>query len=387
MDSVPTSGNIFESEPACILAGIYHDPEFGDIESKSYFRIGLPSNRNLPNDAVYDSIQLVLAYTNYYAGDTLVPNTIHVHRLDQTLKAREDGYLYNKSSFAYNPGVLGMKTFLPTPFGPDSVKITLDSTFGRAIFDMMMDDDERISILENFLNYLKGVVITGETGNDMLLGFKITDAVPVMRMYYHHFDFETLYKEVDFPMVYADLQFNQIAIKNPLVDFPVVQKDKLPAVLTGNATYVQGGTGIVTRIEIPYLRNILTLHENVKVLGAELVLEPVRNTYKEFPLAEKISLFYSDKLNRRISPVYSSNSNFVQVADLVIDDIFQEETYYTFEVTNFVNYKLSEASDDIPALLLMISPESIYKTVDRVVLGSQKNAETKITLKIYYMNY
>jgi hypothetical protein len=208
-----------------------------------------------------------------------------------------------------------------------------------------------------------------------------------MRMYYHHFDFETLYKRVDFPMAYADLQFNQVAIKNPLVEFPGQQKDKLPAVLTGNVTYVQGGTGIVTRIEIPYLRNILTLHENLKVLGAELVLEPVRNTYTEFPLPEQISLFYSDKLNRRGTPVYNTNSSFIQVADLVIDDIFQEETYYTFDVTDFINFKLSEASDDIPALLLMISPENIYKTVDRLVLGSQKNAESKITLKIYYMNY
>ena len=387
LDSIPTSGNIFESGPGTVLAGNYHDPEFGDIESKSYFRLGLPLNRNLPNDAVYDSVQLVLVYNNYYAGDTLDANTIHVHRLDQSLKARTDGYIYNTSSFAYNPEVLGMKTFSPRPFGRDSLKITLDSTFGRAIFDMMMDKDERITNLENFLNYLKGVVLTGEAGNGVILGFKISDAVPLMRLYYHYFDFETLYKQVDFPVIYSDLQFNQIAVKNPLVDFPVLQKYKMPAVLTDNTTFVQGGTGIVTRIEIPYLRNILSLHENIRVLGAELVLEPLRNSYRDVPLAEQISLFYTDKLNRRGTPVYTSNTNFIQVANLVIDDIFQEETHYTFDVTDFVNFKLSEESDDIPALLLTISPEDFYKTVDRVILGSQKNTENKIKLKIYYMNY
>jgi hypothetical protein len=49
--------------------------------------------------------------------------------------------------------------------------------------------------------------------------------------------------------------------------------------------------------------------------------------------------------------------------------------------------KIAEATDDIPALLVTVTPYEIYTTADRLVLGSQSNSDSKVKVKLYYMNY
>jgi hypothetical protein len=125
----------------------------------------------------------------------------------------------------------------------------------------------------------------------------------------------------------------------------------------------------------------------MQILRAELVLEPVRNTYKIIQLPPRISLFQSDKYNRFGAPVLNQNTGTALVGNLVIDDEYQEGTSYTFDITNFIQTKITEETDDIPALLITITPNDIYRTADRLILGSQINSDSKITLKVYYMNY
>ncbi len=72
---------------------------------------------------------------------------------------------------------------------------------------------------------------------------------------------------------------------------------------------------------------------------------------------------------------------------LVIDELYQEETSYTFDVTSFIQSKITEETDEIPALLITVTPNDIYTTTDRLVLGSQDNSDSRVKLKIYYMNY
>jgi hypothetical protein len=367
---------------------MYHDPELGDIGSTSYFRIGLPGNQTLPHGAVYDSIRLVLVDNNYSIGDTLSPITLNVHRLTQPLKTREDGYLYNTSSFAYSPDLLGSVSFVPRPKSQDTLHISLDDNFGNELFDLLKNKDDRILNSDNFFNYFKGVALTYDESDNTILGFSILGTLPAIRLYYHYSDFTVLHKILDFTISSpATLQFNHFSIHNPTEAWPAKQSEKLAARMTDNKTFVEGGTGLVTRFEIPYLKNLSELYQNMQILRAELILEPARDTYKNIKLPEKISLYYSDRLNRFVSPVLVPATGNVQQGTLVVDEVFQEETSYTFNITDFISSKLTEESDDIPALLLSISTDELYKTADRLVLGSQLNRNNKIKLKIYYMNY
>jgi len=386
LDSLRTSG--LDDGQGAVVVGKYLDPEIGDISASSYFKLALPGTRAVPATAVYDSLILIMVNNNYNIGDTLRPLTIHVHRVEQTIKVREDNYLYNTSKFTYSTEPLGSRTFKPRPNTPDrdTISVHLSDELGNELLQLFLDKDERIIQLDNWLSYFKGLTIQSDLSDEAMVGFTTSSTVPVMRLYYHYINFTSISAFRDFPINTID-QFNHFEISNALVNLPNSQKDKLPSRLTDKQSYIQAGTGIVTRLEIPYLKNLLALHQNMQILRAELILEPVRNTYKTIALPAKISLFQSDKYNHFGSPVLNMNTGSTLVGNLVIDYEYQEETSYTFDITNFIQTKITEATDDIPALLITITPVEIYTTADRLILGSQINSESKITLKVYYMNY
>jgi hypothetical protein len=388
LDSLRTSG-LPDGEGA-IVVGKYHDPEIGDVSSSSYFKLLLPDTRTVPNTSVFDSLVLIMVDNDYSIGDTLQPMTIHVHRVEQTIRVREDNYLYNTSKFTYATEPLGSRTFMPRPKNSlrDTVSVRLSDALGNELLSLFLDKDDRILQLDNWLSYFKGLTIQSDASDAAIVGFKTTSVMPVMRLYYHYVDFSSVSQFRDFGLfAYAINQFNHFEITNPVINLPVDQKDKLPAKNTNKQSYIQAGTGTVTRLDIPYLKNLRGMHENMRVLRADLILEPVRNTYTTLQLPSKISLFQSDKFNRFGSPVLNANTGSTLVGTLVIDRVYQEETSYTFDVTGFIQSKIAEATDDIPALLITITPNDIYSSAERLILGSQINSDSKVKLKVYYMNY
>lgn len=386
LDSVRTSSL---DQPSMVV-GQYTDPEFGTLTAGSFFRVNPPASINLPANAEYDSLRLVMLYNDYVVGDTNKPYTIRAHRLTGKLKKREDGYLYNTSLTAYDPDPLGAVSLVPRPGTYDTLTIRLDDDLGRELFYLLDEDDPIILENELFYNFFNGFTLQNNESNQAVLGFEFPSrntasnatTFPVMRLYYHYFDFENRSKYIDFPVGSENvaLQYNQFGISDPVVDFPVKQRDKLPASQTGNKTYVQAGIGVITRLEIPYLRNILALHENIIVMKAELQIEPIRETYGIYPLPEDVRLYGSDAVNR-------FEPSFVAGADLTIDEIYQEETWYTFDVTTFIKNKLVEETDETPSLLFTIAPDDLNKTFERIVVGSQHHPDNRIKLKLYYLTY
>ncbi len=386
MDSISTSDL---NQPA-MLIGRFTDPEFGTFSAGSFFRLNPPNSIVLPNDAVYDSIQLIMLYNGYAVGDTNAVYTINAHRLTKALKKREDGKLYNTSVTDFDPVPLGTVSLVPWPNTYDTLWMRLDDVLGKELFNLIDDKDPIVKESEQFLNYFKGFALNFDEADKAVIGFDfpttatVTDEItyPTMRLYYHYFDFEYVDKYIDFPVGSMNLsyQYNRIIMTDPVVDFPSDQRDKLPAGSSDSKTYIQAGTGLVTRIEIPYLKNLLALHDNVIVMKAELQIEPVRNSYHIFPLPENIAVYASDRINR-------FRSTFIASAELSIDNVYQEETWYTIDVTEFIKDKLLEQSEETPALLVTIAPENLNKTFDRAVLGSQNHSENRVKLKVYYLNY
>jgi len=386
LDSVRTSDLAAPS----MLVGKYFDPEFGHVSARSFFRVNPPNTTAIPKNAVYDSLKLIMLYSGYAIGDTNVTYTIKAHRLFKPLKARSDGYLYSTSVTEYYPAELGSVSFVPQPNTNDTLWMRLDDALGNDLFALLREKDQIVKESEIFHNYFRGFVLDYDDSDNAVLGFKFpsksetnnSQYYPIMRLYYHYFDFENTHKSIDFLVGYENvsLQYNQFALSDQVADFPNRQRDKLPAQNSGNISYVQGGTGIITRLEIPYLKNLLALHNNIIIMKAELQLEPVRDSYNTFALTKNVSVYGSDQVNR-------FGTYFSAGADLTIDEIFQEETRYTFDVTSFIQYKLIEQTNEIPALLVTIKPDDLYKTFDRIVFGSQLNTDKRVKLKIYYINY
>jgi hypothetical protein len=390
MDSIRTSS----LDTTTMMVGRYSDPEFGNITASSYFRVTLPASRNLPKDAVFDSIQLFMVYNDYYAGDTTLPYTIHVHRLKNAMKANDDNYFYNTTSIDCFPEPYGSLSFTPRPHRNDTTWITLSADFGQELFSLIKTKDSKVDDNISFQNYFKGFKLAFDESDEVVIGFQFPNGNseslaknPAMRLYYHYYQFERKSGHLDFMVGSNDYrsQFNHFDISEPVVSFPTSQINKVPADQYNNKSFVMAGLGIVTRFEIPFLKNLNGYHDNLKIINAVLQIEPVKGSYKTIGLPA-LCLYTSDSQNRFMSTVLDKRGN-IQYANLKIDKADQIETWYTFDVTSFLQAELNDLSDETPSLLLTIPPDRLYKTVDRLVLGSQSNATNKVKLKVYYMFY
>ncbi len=394
-DSIATSG----LENPSIMVGRYNDSEFGTVTSSTFFKFKTisVSGSTIPDDAVFDSLKLFLKYNSYSIGDTMAPFKLNVHRLKEFLEPNDDNYFYNNDSIeAYNT-VFGSTTFQPYPHSSDdTVWVKLDPDFGMELFNMIEDNDDIIKDNDRFTEYLKGFMVHYDVTNKAILGFRYPaaendTASPGMRLYFHYTDQTVIYTSLDFMVQPYDyefyqkkLLFNRIDLKNARFPLPASQREKIPASATNNKTFLMAGVGIMTRFEIPHLKNLMTLHENIQVVDAILEIEPANNTYLTIDLPENISLYETDKLNT-FGDEISDKFGETQSPVLNIDELYQEDTYYRFDVTQFVQDKLFLATDQVPALLMTISGENFNKTVQRMVSGSRLNSRDRVKLKIYYI--
>jgi hypothetical protein len=395
LDSIPTSGL---GVPA-VVVGKYYDSQFGTLTSSSFFRVNPASNisgSTIPDDAVFDSIKLFLRYNSYYSGDTLAPFTINVHRLKEKMKSNDDNYFYNNDSVEAYSSLFGKTTFVPHPNSTDTVWVTLDHDFGQELFNLVEDNDEVVKDNDQFHDYFQGFLLHYDVTNNAILGFQFPasesdTATPCMRMYFHYSDQGINRESLDFEVQTYNyinsnekLQFNRFGI-NSSMPLPTSQRSKLPASSTNNCSYAMAGVGIVTRFEVPFLKELLSLHDDVHIVDAVLEIEPARNTYINDSLPDAISLYETDKLNNFGDAVQDKYGDS-QTPYFQLDWLYQEETYYRFDVTSFVQEKLALETDEIPAMLLSVSGEEFYKTTQRIVMGSRDNPKNKVTLKIYYIN-
>lgn len=404
-DSVATSG----LEQPSILVGKYNDNEFGTVSSSSFFRFKTISvnGSTIPDNAVFDSIRIFLQYNNYWVGDTMAPFKLNLYRLKGKLDPQDDNFYYNTDSIATYSNTIGTATFMPRPIShrdsrgkkSDTIWVKLDQNFGQELFNLVENNDDIIKEADRFTNYLQGFMLHYDVTNQAILGFSFPsitytnmDTVsPRMRLYYHHTEQTVRYKKLDFSIEQYEktnysnkLQFNKIELTNPKFILPATQKDKVPAYLTNHKTYTMAGVGIMTRIEFPYLKNLLTLYENIHIVDAVLEIEPARNSYITMDLPKNLSLFETDKFNN-IGAQIKNKYGQVQTPVFNLDELYQEDTYYRFDVTQFLQDQLLLLTDQTPALLMTISGDNYYSTLQRLVSGSSSNSRDRVKLKIYYI--
>jgi hypothetical protein len=263
----------------------------------------------------------------------------------------------------------------------------------------MKENDQQVLENDRFLDYFKGFMLRGNENNNVILGFNFpanaSEAnIPGMRFYYHYFEFTRVKKIINFksqPTInfgnaLIGIQFNRFTLSNKKISFPLSQSQKLPVTNTGNRSYILSGIGVVTRLEIPYLKTLNMIDDDVRVLDARLELAPVSGTYTKGSLPSAISLNETNNTNHWGSPVRDRLGNNIEIADLDIDMLYQENTRYTLDITSFVISKLQTESDVIPAALLHVTGDDFYRSGKRLVLGSQHHDENKVKLKVYYIN-
>lgn len=373
-DSIITSTN------DRLLIGQYTDTDMGTIHSSTYFQLSTYTY-SIDNQAVLDSVGLVLGYDTYSYNDTTLVASLNVYKLTDKLSS-DDSYFYNTSEFEYDETPLVRKTYQPTP-NKDSLLVTLPYNFGENIFNGIRDNT--ITDEESLYQQLKGLTIRPDANeNAAIIGFSTTSAETYMRFYYS-IPGELESEELTYDMS-IDAYFNHIEsdVSGLPLEILTDQEDNLTSLESNNISYNQAGTGYVTKIEFPTIKDLYNIGSSGTILEATLYIEPNADSYSIFlPLSDQLLLYTIDQNNDLADQI--SNSVDVVTATLSTDGSEFNKIAYTVPVTEFLDKKLSESPETEDALILI--PDDYTSTINKIIFNDSQKSNFNTKLIITYAVY
>ena len=378
IDSFPTGG------ASAFLVGGYTDPYFGKITTRAFLQINKPEGEiTLAENAVYDSLVLIIKLNKYYYGDSTQPVTIDVHELNETLVLGYNDELYNNSNFSVKSPTLGSKQLRIYPNINDSIIVRLDQAKGLELFGKIKSKADEMASAENFLGYFKGIRIAmPDAANGVAYGLAGAAGSIKMRLHYHTTIPYPEAQFIDFSSLANDLSFKQILVdRNGLLPDPVTAgKHELPSTETNHIGFTQPATGALLKVVFPGLRNILSTDQPVNLLHAELILRPVNQSFSIYTLPPTLLLAQTDESNFIGNLLADSTGQASVSGSPVIDKLYGVNNYYRFNITNHVNTLLhTPGSAGKGFFILDTSPGQATK-LDRAVFGDASHAENKVQL-------
>ncbi len=172
--------------------------------------------------------------------------------------------------------------------------------------------------------------------------------------------------------------------------YPLGYNNSLPSAETDHKVYLQGLTGLYTKLSFPDLNEILKLGKHIIISSAILYVYPVLGTYDDFtPLPTNLSLNYLDENGKAIDIYVDPSTTTVQSGTLVEDKVYNKNTYYVFDVTSYLQYELGMIGMYKSSLQLFLDDTDKNNTLKSLVLGdsSFSNEENRIKLIIQVVIY
>ena len=357
-DSLPANNLTY------VLFGEFHDPLLGKSKASIYAKMNIlaPEN-NFPNTIEPDSALLYIPLVdglNFY-GNSLTKQQIKIYQLDETLigtniyyqkqskpKLNKNvstdfyGYIYQQKfdSIGYKKGKMGLKPGL---------LIKLSKEFARQLQQM---PSEAYQTNEGLLKHFSGIAIVAQ--NDELSpgegGVGVLDLANAINinyrakilLYYNDtstyiFGFDGRSTIINSSETGPYPEFVESQLKEPNKNY--------------NTTYVQALNGVKTKIEIPYLLNLVQSgshgENNVGINNATLRLYVDDNTNANYFAPPRMNLFQpisrSSDRNRLVEDALASPTKF--------GGVFNDKgRYYLFDITrhlqNLLNDKAFEGKDN-----------------------------------------
>lgn len=369
-----------------LLIGAFRDNDFGNLTSQSYLNLET-TTYNIDNNAVYDSIGLILYYDKYYYGDTTQIQTIKAHEIIENFEPDNNGTaFYNTSSLKYDDTILGSLAFTPYPNKKDSIFIPLNNNFGKNLFEKLQDND--INNSDDLYQNFKGITLVPNDNNTAVLGFGKTSLV--MRMYFtieNENDENTDYYN-DFTIESAYKFFNKTTSdkSSTLLSSITSSEDILKSSVTNNKAYIQSGTSINMRIDIPYIKNLNALEQNGTVLSAALTFYPDIKTFESNTFgADSLIIYVVDKKNRFIQQLTNNEGSAVYAKYKSMNNEFDSQNYYTADITYFIE-EIKASSFNLDYSLLFQFPNN-NNTVNKIQIYDSENSESKMKVDLTYLLY
>ena len=314
--------------------------------------------------------------------------SVGIHQLTERITLNESGYLYNNSSVAYSSEVLGTKLFYPRQESRDTIVSIPVNEFVKIFYGLIKTKDEVISTKDLFFDHFKGFAITSESGNNnAIIGFSADTNHLSLKIYYH-IDKDVpdaTERVIKIPFGTKSVQFNGIQY-----DLSKTMLNKLNATdnvvlssQTGNKAFLQGMIGLIPKVQFPTMQNIL-LENRWKIVKAELVIAPVNASYSLYKLPTQLYLYNSDK-HSDMNSLLTLESGTTVVSSLNVDDLYNENTRYTFDITSFMTSELSDSYFDYDyGILIGFKQSEFLSTFGRMLIEGKNPA---VKLRLYYLTY
>ncbi|MBU2929410.1 DUF4270 family protein [Winogradskyella psychrotolerans] len=372
--------SITTSTSGRLLIGQYNDDDMGLITTSTNVQLS-PSAYYLDNDAVLDSVGLVLGYDTYYYNDTTQVATLNIHKLTDKMTT-DDTYFYNTTETSYEETPLLTKSYYPSP-SKDSLFITLPYSFGEELFNDIRENI--ITDQESLYQMLKGFTIMPSNADDgSIIGFSTDSDSSYLRFYY------TIPDELETDEYTYDMTINTYYnhIESDVTGLPLEditdQEFNLTSTESGNISYNQAGTGYVTRIEFPTIKDLYNIGSEGTILDATLYIEPNTLSHSDIqPLSETLLLYTIDQNNDLASQI--SNSVDVVTATTTNEDSEFNQVAFTVPVIDFIDLKLNESPITEDALIMI--PTDYNSTVNKIIFNDSQRSNFNTKLVITYAVY
>ena len=386
--------SVLTNNTGTMLLGKYHDDKLGWVNASSYMQIGSRFQPPPGPQYVFDSIAMIMHYNHYFVGDTLQPIKLNVYRLSEPMLARilpvtaeqkfsvyaSSAGFYNASKFRYFPTPIVSTTVNLLP-RKDSIFIRLPNAFGANWFRLAQLDSAHVFSNSNIFagSYFYGLYfnIDPSTPSACVVGFKTKNFK--IRLYYHQVSGTDTPTSSTVDFTQFNYQFNNIQSDRTGTALAGLKTyTPLLSSFTGGATYVQAGTGLVTRMDFPSLKSFFSTNTGVILNAAYLQVFPVQGSYpKNLLPPSTLQLFVTDNTNIPFTTVSGA------FASIQYDYDYGINTYYNYPIFSYVYSQIKSNTNYFTPLLL--GPAGSQGTsVSRVYIGDRFFKNTKIKLLIYY---
>lgn len=393
-DSVMTGG------APRMLFGTFKDPYFGKVKTMNFFQPTASSGVTIAQAAEYDSLILALRYDNAYSyGDTTKPMNLTVYKLLTDILEKTS--YWNQNSTSYDPTPIGKTTIIPRPHTTKLFKVRLSDTLGKQVFEMAKNN--QLTSNTDWINLVKGMVMMpAATDNGPVIGFKWGIDSSSVQLHYHTPSVSEYKKDSTIFKITAS--YNQI-VADPagtqLAKIPANKRVSLPSSQTGNMAFMQAGTGIMMRVDLPYLR-FFKYSQYTAINKAILRIKPLRASVTDaFRVPPTLYIYRADKNNQFYTdgngtplPLYMLGGT-TPVRSRYIRNLITNQEYYEFDISSYATEIMTSGGGDVGGLIIRSSPfatsssfrdagTEYAQSVDRLVVGDRSNAERGVELDLYY---
>jgi len=341
--------------------GSMTEPIYGQSEASIYTELSLSSsNVDFGPSAEPDSIVLRLSYEGYY-GDTLSTLTIRVMEMLETIETStlnssgEDTThsVYSFEQFNFDPLPLGEIDFTHPPSSSNEIRIPLSIDLAQRFLDT---DIENLIDNEAFQSFFNGLHVACDpvSSGGVLLELSASENSK-LTLYYHTSELDSL--TYDF-----NIDNNADKMTHWYHDYSA-EIESLFEVENISYSYVQGGVGLRTYIDLPDLSSLQD--SNFVIHKAELILPYVSSEIDTiYTLPESLGLA---AVNAEGNLEILNEDQNVQGLSYFNGAKNETDKTYSFNIARYIEKVIAE---DYSSQLALYIPSSISQPY-RVKLNNQ----------------